>query len=60
MNISQKLVKAKNYSYVNARVRARRGDLIADGEYRKLMKMELAEIAEFMENRGYQGEVNEL
>ncbi|MCJ7479320.1 MAG: V-type ATPase subunit [Candidatus Nanohaloarchaeota archaeon QJJ-7] len=50
----------KNYSYANARIRARRGNLITDQEYRKLGKMELAEIAEFMGNRGYGPEIEEM
>lgn len=60
MSIGGKLSRFKNYSYTNARVRAMRANLISDNEYRKLMKMELAEIAEFLSNRGYSTEMEEL
>lgn len=58
--ITGSLTALKNYSYVNARVRARRGNLITDAEYRKLMKMDLAEIAEFIGKRGYKQEIEQL
>ncbi len=58
--IADVLVARKNYPYVNARVRARRGDLITDPEYRKLMNMELSGIAEFLGNRGYGPEIEQL
>ncbi len=60
IDITGRVAGLKNYSYVNARVRAMRGDLITDPEYRKLGKMELAEIAEFMGNRGYDREIEEF
>ncbi|MFB6077104.1 MAG: V-type ATPase subunit, partial [Candidatus Nanohaloarchaea archaeon] len=60
MNVKQRIAGMKNYAYTNARVRAMRGNLITDQEYRKLSKMDLAEIAEFLENRGYREEIDEL
>lgn len=55
--MSLDVLRARNrtYPYVNARVRAMRADLITDGEYRKLAKMDLSEIAEFLGQRGYTG-----
>lgn len=60
MSLRQRAQGLKNYPYVNARVRAMRGDLITDQEYRKLAKMDLSEIAEFISNRGYGPDVDEL
>lgn len=53
-------VSYRNYPYVNARVRARRADLVTDAEYRKLVKMDLSEVAEFLGKRGYGPEVEDL
>ncbi|MDY6769667.1 MAG: V-type ATPase subunit [Candidatus Nanohaloarchaea archaeon] len=58
--ITGTLTGRKNFSYVNARVRARRGDLITDQEYRKLVKMDIPGIAEFLGKRGYEQEMEEL
>lgn len=55
-----RLSQLKTYPYTNARVRAMRANLITDGEYRKLAKMQLGEIAEFLSNRGYSTEIEEL
>jgi len=44
-------VGSSNPEYVVARVRARRGSLYGDEEYRKLTRMGPAEIARFMESR---------
>lgn len=67
MNITNRLSRVKNhtkrfktYSYTNTRVRVMRADLISDSEYRKLTKMELSGITEFLENRGYSDEINDL
>ena len=49
-----------NPEYVNARVRARRGALFSDEEYRKLTRMGPAEIARFMEESEYEAEINAL
>ncbi|EJN59603.1 V/A-type H+-transporting ATPase subunit C [Halogranum rubrum] len=49
-----------NPEYVNARVRARRGALFSDEEYRKLTRMGPAEIARFMEESAYEEEINAL
>ncbi|SEO54298.1 V/A-type H+-transporting ATPase subunit C [Halogranum amylolyticum] len=49
-----------NPEYVNARVRARRGALFSDEEYRKLTRMGPAEIARFMEESEYEEEINAL
>ena len=49
-----------NPEYVVARVRARRGRLYGDEEYRKLVRMGPSEIARFMEESGYEAEVNAL
>ncbi|MDY6768859.1 MAG: V-type ATPase subunit [Candidatus Nanohaloarchaea archaeon] len=58
--IVDRLTAVNNFSYTNARVRARRANLITDQEYRKLAKMDLAEIAEFLGKRGYDREMEEL
>lgn len=58
--ISDAIASHKNYSYVNSRVRARRANLVTDAEYRKLAKMELSGIAEFLGKRGYDTEIEEL
>ncbi|MFP4200725.1 MAG: V-type ATPase subunit [Clostridia bacterium] len=60
LDLSRRVAGRKNYSYANARVRAMRGNLLTDQEYRKLAKMELSEIAEFIGNRGYGTEIEEL
>ena len=49
-----------NPEYVVARVRARRGALYGDEEYRKLTRMSPAEIARFMEESTYETEINAL
>jgi V/A-type H+-transporting ATPase subunit C len=49
-----------NPEYVIARVRARRGSLFGDEEYRKLTRMGPAEIARFMEESSYGAEINAL
>jgi len=49
-----------NPEYVVARVRARRGSLYGDEEYRKLTRMGPAEIARFMEESSYGAEINAL
>ncbi|WP_101295288.1 V-type ATP synthase subunit C [Halegenticoccus soli] len=51
---------SSNPEYVNARVRARRGALYSDEEYRKLVRMGPAEIARFMEESEYETEINAL
>jgi V/A-type H+-transporting ATPase subunit C len=51
---------SSNPEYVNARVRARRGALFSDEEYRKLTRMGPAEIARFMEESEYEEEINAL
>lgn len=60
MNISNPVKRLKTYPYTNARVRAMRSNLVTDSEYRKLQKMELADIAELLSNRGYRQEIEEL
>ncbi len=51
---------SSNPEYVNARVRARRSELFADEDYRKLVRMSTAEIARFMEESAYEEEINAL
>jgi V/A-type H+-transporting ATPase subunit C len=51
---------SSNPEYVNARVRARRSQLFADEDYRKLVRMSTAEIARFMEESAYEEEINAL
>ncbi|QAU13067.1 V-type ATP synthase subunit C [Halorubrum sp. BOL3-1] len=51
---------SSNPEYVVARVRARRGGLFGDEEYRKLTRMGPAEIARFMEESSYGAEINAL
>lgn len=51
---------SSNPEYVVARVRARRGSLYGDEEYRKLVRMSPAEIARFMEESTYEAEINAL
>mgnify|MGYP000014707362 CR=1 FL=1 len=53
-------VGSSNPEYVVARVRARRGSLYGDEEYRKLTRMGPAEIARFMEESSYADEINAL
>ncbi|MBP1922842.1 V/A-type H+-transporting ATPase subunit C [Halorubrum alkaliphilum] len=53
-------VGSSNPEYVVARVRARRGSLYGDEEYRKLVRMSPAEIARFMEESSYETEINAL
>ncbi|QKY16358.1 V-type ATP synthase subunit C [Halorubrum sp. CBA1229] len=53
-------VGSSNPEYVVARVRARRGSLYGDEEYRKLTRMSPAEIARFMEESSYGREINAL
>ena len=53
-------VGSSNPEYVVARVRARRGSLYGDEEYRKLTRMSPAEIARFMEESSYGAEINAL
>ncbi|WP_254864034.1 V-type ATP synthase subunit C [Halovivax gelatinilyticus] len=51
---------AQNPEFVNARVRSRRASLLADEDYRKLVRMGPSAIARFMEEREYETEINEL
>ncbi|RAW44193.1 V-type ATP synthase subunit C [Halorubrum sp. 48-1-W] len=51
---------SSNPEFVVARVRARRGQLYGDEEYRKLVRMTPAEIARFMEESSYEAEINAL
>jgi len=51
---------SSNPEYVVARVRARRGSLYGDEEYRKLTRMGPAEIARFMEESSYGADINAL
>lgn len=60
MSLTEKFSRLKTYPYTNARVRAMRANLVSDSEYRKLAKMSLSEIAEFLGNRGYGREMEEL
>ncbi len=60
MTITKRLSRFKTYPYTNTRVRVMRANLITDSEYRKLSKMELSAIAEFLTNRGYSQEIEEL
>jgi V/A-type H+-transporting ATPase subunit C len=60
VSLSDKVSRLKSYPYTNTRVRAMRADLVTDGEYRKLTKMSLHEMAEFLSGRGYGDEIEEL
>ena len=51
---------ASNPEYVNARVRSRRAAMLADEDYRKLIRMGPSEIARFMEETEYEREINAL
>ena len=51
---------SSNPEFVVARVRARRGSLYGDEEYRKLTRMSPSEIARFMEESTYDAEINAL
>ncbi|MCL9812639.1 V-type ATP synthase subunit C [Natranaeroarchaeum aerophilus] len=51
---------ASNPEYVNARIRARRAALLADEDYRKLVRMGPGGIARFMEETEYETEINAL
>ena len=51
---------SSNPEYVNARVRSRRAALFDDEDYRKLVRMGPSEIARFMEESGYEAEINAL
>ncbi|WP_254521386.1 V-type ATP synthase subunit C [Natrinema caseinilyticum] len=51
---------ASNPEYVNARVRSRQAAMLADEDYRKLIRMGPSEIARFMEETEYEREINEL
>jgi V/A-type H+-transporting ATPase subunit C len=51
---------SSNPEYVTARVRARRGMLFDDDDYRKLVRMGPAEIARFMEESTYEAQINAL
>mgnify|MGYP005847231543 CR=1 FL=1 len=51
---------SSNPAYVTARVRARRGALFDDDEYRKLVRMTPSEIARYMEETEYKQEINAL
>ncbi len=53
-------IGASNPEYVNARVRARRAALLADEDYRKLVRMGSGGIARFMEETEYETEINAL
>lgn len=58
--LRDRLAGMKTYAYTNTRVRAMRADLITDDEYRKLQKMTLQEIVEFLGQRGYGDEIDAL
>lgn len=49
-----------SYPYINARVRAMKADLIPKGEYAKLAKMGLPEIARYLQETRYKEEINEF
>ena len=51
---------ASNPEYVTARVRSRRSTLYDESNYQKLVRMGPAEIARFMEESGYEAEINAL
>lgn len=51
---------ASNPEYVNARIRARKSALLADEDYRKLVRMGPGGIARFMEETEYETEINAL
>jgi V/A-type H+-transporting ATPase subunit C len=51
---------SSNPEYVTARVRARRGALFDDDDYRKLVRMGPGEITRFMEESTYEAEINAL
>ncbi len=51
---------SSNFEYVGTRVRARKAQLFDDDDYRKLVRMSPNEIARFMEENGYDEEMNSL
>lgn len=51
---------SKSYAYLCARVRAMKSKLLQKESYPRLMNMELAEIARFIEDSEYKDEVDEL
>lgn len=50
----------KDYPYMNARIAARRKKLLDEGDYDKMLKMEVNEIARVMEEGDYKSEINDL
>ncbi len=51
---------SSNFEYVGARVRARKAQLFDEDDYRKLVRMSPNEIARYMEEHGYEDEINRL
>jgi V/A-type H+-transporting ATPase subunit C len=62
MNLDQDggTIRLGSYPYVNARVRAMRAKLLTSNDYRKLMKMTVDEMLEFLQKRDYRDEINEF
>lgn len=52
--------ESPNFEYVSARVRARKAQLFDEDDYRKLVRMSPNEIARYMEENGYDREINRL
>lgn len=55
-----RMVQRSNYAYANARVRVRRSKLLPRDTYPKLLKMDIPEIARFIEATEYGREIDEL
>ncbi|MFW5928967.1 MAG: ATP synthase A1 subunit C [Halobacteriota archaeon] len=51
---------SSNFEYVCTRVRARKAKLFDEDDYRKLVRMSPNEIARYMEENGYDREINRL
>ena len=58
--LGRKSKKAGNYAYVVAKVKAKKGALLGDDAYAKMLMMSLTDISRFIGESGYQKEMAEL
>ena len=52
--------KKGNYAYINARVKAKKSQLMSDDAYQKMLLMSLPEISRFISEEGYSQEITDL
>lgn len=52
--------RAGNYAYTVARVKAKKGHLLKDEDYNKMMQMSVPEISRYISESGYQKEMTDL